>query len=158
MTGLSAQPVPANLIEQFQILAEGQKTRYLLNGRYVYPDEIYCGEGFMPLVTRISERLLRRDFAVKSDQCGFVYTSYRNGIFKERVSAAPATGASASNAERLNVMRYAAEQLLGFGVEGTVDLTPVYSYFAGSSDRRDAMKEQQEEPGLWPLYTIIPQA
>lgn len=145
-----------NIIEALQAHAETFETSYLLAGRMMYPDEIFCAEGFMPLIGRMAERRLRRNLNNPDMNCGFSYVPLREGVFKEALMILPERDPMVSDSMCLAALRAACVDVVGMGVEGTLDLTPVFEFFTGTKpEQRNAMRQQSEEPITWPLYQPV---
>lgn len=176
--------------------AQLQPTQYFLRGRTAYADEIFCPEGFLPLIGRMAECRLGR---VLSDQegfyplvggvsgcascgmphesaaidapgqtcphcgfvarpvtdcCGFSYIPLRESIFKERIQALPAGAGVAEDSLRLAALLQSCRDVVGLGLDATLDLTPVYDFFAAMQhDQRELLRT--DERASWPLYQAI---
>lgn len=141
-----------NIIEALQAHAEAQDTTYLLDGRMIYPDEIFSAEGFMPLLGRLVEYRLSRNLNRPDLQCGFAYTPSRVGVFKEVMILTGDCDVIMTDAIRLLALRQVAVDTVLMGKPGTVDLTPVYLFFAGKHpEQRNRLRDQQPEELTWPL-------
>jgi hypothetical protein len=155
-----------NLIEALRATADPEgadeetsvaKTTYWLDGRIIFPDEVYDAQGFLPLLGRMAERKLMRTIGATSAQCGFTYLPDRDGLFGERFGAAMSGNEEILQDNlRLAALCAAAEEVLGMGYPGALDITPVYNFFMGMTrDARNALL-QVEELKLWPLYQPLP--
>jgi hypothetical protein len=149
-----------NLIEELQAHAQTYETGFFMNGRIMYADEVYSPNGFMPLIGRFAERAMQRTLGIeigKGKQCGFAYLPYASALLYERLDVAPVDENTLDDSLRLAYLRYASEQVVGLGYQGTLDLSPVYEYFMSMrDDERNAMRDaRHEEPVTWPLYQPI---
>lgn len=145
-----------NLIESLQTLAEAAPTTYFLQGRMIYPDEIFSAQGFLPLIGRMAERKLARTLEGAALGCGFNYTPFRESIFKERIDIALSGDGIHADSVRLAALNAASRDVVGMGEDGTLDLTPVYEYFNSmKQESRNALREATEECSTWPLYQHI---
>lgn len=141
-----------NLIEILQDHAEKRTTTtYFLRGRMIYPDEIFAANGFLPLIGRMAERRVARALGNKEMRCGFSYAPYRDSIFKERMDIAPVGDGIYANSLRLNALVEAALDVVGLGLDMTLDLTPVFSFFnTMPMQERSALRHKEDL--VWPLY------
>lgn len=135
-------------------IPEDQRTTYWLDGGIIYPDEIYCAQGFMPLLGRMAERKLMRTLTSTDIRCGFSYIPDRAGIFGECFTAAPSTEGVLEDSLRLAALAEAARDVLGMGMSGVIDITPVFEFFrAMPRDQRTNLHQVEDrELKQWPLY------
>jgi hypothetical protein len=145
-----------NIVEALQSHAEAQATTYLLNGRMMYPDEVFGADGFLPLIGRMAERRLARVMEGVNFTSGFSYLPVKGTLFAERIDVRPCTeGAQVfEDSLRLAALVAASADVVGLGIEGTLDLTPVYAFFTGmAQERRDTLSRNEEV--TWPLYQPV---
>lgn len=140
-------------------LPEEQRTTYWLDGGIIYADEVFSAQGFMPLLGRMAERKLMRTLTTPEINCGFSYLPDRAGMFGECFMAAvPATGIL-EDSLRLAALCEAARDVLGMGIPGIIDITPVFNYFSAMPREERSSLKQAEDKELkqWPLYQPLQQ-
>lgn len=135
-------------------IPEDQRTTYWLDGGIIYPDEVFSAQGFMPLLGRMAERKLMRTLTSPEINCGFSYIPDRAGMFGECFAAAPPTGGVLEDSLRLAALCEAARDVLGMGIPGIIDITPVFEFFrAMPRDERSSLHQvEDKELKQWPLY------
>lgn len=145
-----------NLIDSLGAHAESHVTTYFLHGRMIYPDEIFGADGFLPLIGRMAERRLSRTLEGVKQTCGFVYTPFAASVFKEKIDILPAGDGIYEDSLRLAALVHTCRDVVGMGMDATLDLTPVYEFFTGlKRENRDALRDANEEFAQWPLYQPI---
>lgn len=143
-----------DLLEQLLERAQKFDTTYMLKGRIAYPDEIFNVNGFMPLIARMAERRLKRVLEDAKVACGFSYLPHRNSVFKEILMVAPEKEGMLADSIILSTLDATSRELLGMGISGVMDLTPVYEAFTNMDpEQRNALKDKELTP--WPLFQPI---
>lgn len=135
-------------------IPEDQRTTYWLDGGIIYPDELFSAQGFMPLLGRMAERKLSRTLTSPDINCGFSYIPDRAGMFGECLMVAQSTGGVLEDSFRLAALCEAAREVLGMGIPGIIDITPVFEFFrAMPRDERSGLTQAEDkELKQWPLY------
>lgn len=131
---------------QAHATTEENKTAYFLRDRKISVDEVFSPEGFLPLICRFAEKQLKENMTGAKETCGFNYIENESTIFGEMVEISSVEkGKIFENNFRLGALIIAASAVVGMGIEGSIDLTPVYDHFIKSG-------ESNEESPRWPMY------
>lgn len=133
--------------------AQDQNSVFLLNGRMIYPDEIFSEVGFLPLIARVAQKCAKRLLATDQvSECGFVYTPFTGSLFCEKIDIRESDAGVLPDALRLSMLINASQSVVGLDHPGTVDLTPIYDYFMEvQKDERVSRLEAIDESQL-PLF------
>lgn len=136
------------IIDALQAHATTQenKTAYFLRDRRISVEEVFAPDGFLPLICRFAEAQLKENMTGAKESCGFQYVGSDDTILGEKVEISTVEkGVIFENNFRLGALILASTAVVGMGVEGGIDLTPVYDFFV-----KDHASE--EATPRWPLY------
>lgn len=131
---------------QAHATTEENKTAYFLRDRKIGVDEVFSPDGFLPLICRFAEKQLKENMTGANETCGFIYIEDEGTIFGEKVEISEVEkGKIFENNFRLGALIISASAVVGMGIEGSIDLTPVYDHFIKADDSKEVSPR-------WPLY------
>lgn len=123
-------------------------TMYFLNGARIYADEVFAPNGFLPVICRAAELLIRNDLGTQVKDCGFTYIPDSAGLFGERVVVLAEGTELPPNGVRLGAILNRAQALVGLGEDGGIELDDVHAFLLKKPD----VEGMERSAARWPLY------
>lgn len=140
-----------SIIDAAYFTANARPTQYMLHDREIYADEIYAEDAFLPPLARLMIKRLDRIYGGNRSS-GLLFVPDADAMFGEVVRADTAAQNVYPNAVRLSTLLATAEEFLGLGKEGYVDITPFYEL----AIRMIVDDATVEDFSPWPPYLVLP--